>query len=50
LLDEPTVGLDAASVERVGTVLRAHRARGGVVVAATHVPLPLDEVAELRLG
>jgi len=50
LLDEPTVGLDAASLERVGTVLRAHRARGGIVVAATHVPLPLDNVAELRLG
>jgi heme exporter protein A len=50
LLDEPTVGLDAASQEQVGAVLRAHRARGGIVVAATHVPLPLDDVAELRLG
>jgi heme exporter protein A len=50
LLDEPTVGLDASSLERVGTVLRAHRARGGIIVAATHVPLPLDDVAELRLG
>jgi heme exporter protein A len=50
LLDEPTVGLDAVSVEQVGALLRAHRARGGFVVAATHVPLPLDDVAELRLG
>ena len=50
LLDEPTVGLDVASQERVGAVLRAHRARGGIIVAATHVPLPLDDVAELRLG
>lgn len=50
LLDEPTVGLDMASQERVGAVLRAHRARGGIVVAATHVPLPLADVAELRLG
>ena len=50
LLDEPTVGLDAASMARVGAVLLAHRARDGVVVAATHVPLPLDDVAELRLG
>lgn len=50
LLDEPTVGLDAASMVRVGAVLQAHRARNGVVVAATHVPLPLDDVAELRLG
>jgi len=50
LLDEPTVGLDAASQERVGTVLQQHRARGGIVVAATHVPLPMASVLELRLG
>jgi len=49
LLDEPTVGLDVASLAQVGTVLRAHRARGGIVVAATHVPLPLEDAAELRL-
>jgi heme exporter protein A len=50
LLDEPTVGLDAASQEQVGALLRTHRRRGGIVVAATHMPLPLDNVAELRLG
>ncbi len=50
LLDEPTLGLDAASVERFGAVLAAHRATGGVVVAATHLPLPLPEAAELRLS
>ena len=50
LLDEPTVGLDTASLERVGAVLRAHRAGGGIIVAATHVPLPMQDVAELRLA
>ena len=45
LLDEPTLGLDAASVERFGAVLEAHRAGGGIVVAATHLPLPLDGAA-----
>jgi heme exporter protein A len=50
LLDEPTLGLDAASVARFGALLSAHRERGGMVVAATHVALPLDETAELRLG
>lgn len=50
LLDEPTLGLDAAAIARFGTVLATHRAAGGVVVAATHVPLPLADVAELRLG
>lgn len=49
LLDEPTLGLDAASVERFGAVLAAHRAAGGAVVAATHLPLPLPGASELRL-
>ncbi len=49
LLDEPTLGLDTASVERLGVLLAAHRAAGGVVVTATHLPLPLDSPAELRL-
>lgn len=49
LLDEPTLGLDVASVERFGSLLAAHRARGGMIVAATHLPLPLSDTAELRL-
>ena len=31
-------------------MLAAHRARGGMVVAATHLPLPLPDAAELRLA
>jgi heme exporter protein A len=50
LLDEPTLGVDAASVATFGGLLAAHRAAGGVVVAATHLPLPLPDAAELRLG
>lgn len=50
LLDEPTLGLDTAAITRFGTLLRAHRSAGGIVVAATHVPLPLDGVAELHLS
>ena len=49
LLDEPTLGLDVASVARLGTLFAAHRAAGGAIVTATHLPLPLDDVAELRL-
>ena len=49
LLDEPTVGLDTASIERLGQVLASHRAAGGMVVAATHVPLPLDAARSLAL-
>jgi heme exporter protein A len=49
LLDEPTLGLDAASVARLGVLLAAHRRAGGAIVTATHLPLPLDDVLELRL-
>jgi heme exporter protein A len=49
LLDEPTLGLDTASVERLGALLATHRAAGGVVVTATHLPLPLRDPTELRL-
>ncbi len=49
LLDEPTVGLDASSVERLAPILAGHRARGGMIVAATHLPLPLATPRELRL-
>ena len=50
LLDEPSLGLDRAAIERLGALLATHRAGGGMVVAATHVALPLPGAAELRLG
>lgn len=50
LLDEPTLGLDHASIERFGAMLKAFRSGGGMIVAATHVPLPLDDASGLRLG
>ena len=50
LLDEPTLGLDTGSIERFGGLLASHRTGGGMVVAATHVPLPLSDAAGLRLG
>ena len=49
LLDEPSVGLDAASLDRLAAVCAEHRAAGGLIVAATHVPLGLDGAAVLRL-
>jgi heme exporter protein A len=50
LLDEPTIGLDTAAIARFGEVLAAHRRDGGVVVAATHLPLPLPGAETLHLG
>jgi heme exporter protein A len=50
LLDEPTIGLDTAAIGRFGAALAAHRGAGGVVVAATHLPLPLPGAETLSLG
>jgi heme exporter protein A len=50
LLDEPTVGLDAASLARLVTVMSAHLERGGMIIAATHVPLGRDPDQRLELG
>lgn len=50
LLDEPTVSLDAASVELLAGIVGRHLAGGGLALAATHIPLGLDGARELRLG
>jgi len=50
LLDEPTTALDAASQDRLREVMHTHLSGGGVVVAATHGPLGLEQAGELRLG
>jgi heme exporter protein A len=50
LLDEPTTALDKASVARLGDLAAAHRAAGGMVVAATHLDLPLPGAVELSLS
>jgi heme exporter protein A len=49
LLDEPTLGLDAVSVQRFGAMLKVHRANNGMMIAATHLPLPLRDAAELPM-
>ena len=49
LLDEPTAGLDNASVARFEQIAEAHVAAGGLIVAATHAPLRFA-TRELRLG
>jgi heme exporter protein A len=50
LLDEPTVGLDAASLDQLRSLITAHRAKGGLVVAATHVSLELPDTKTIALG
>ncbi|QRM56766.1 heme ABC exporter ATP-binding protein CcmA [Sinorhizobium sp. BG8] len=50
ILDEPTAALDAAAEEMFAGLVTAHQARGGIVLAATHQPLQLEGVSELRLS
>lgn len=49
LLDEPGNGLDAASLEALATAMAAHRAAGGIILAASHQPLGLPDARELAL-
>lgn len=49
VLDEPTVSLDAASVELFAEAVRAHLTSGGSALMATHIDLGLDEATVLDL-
>lgn len=49
LLDEPANGLDTASVALLGTLIAAHRAKGGIILAASHLPLPIEGATMLDL-
>ncbi|WP_334176446.1 heme ABC exporter ATP-binding protein CcmA [Pseudoxanthobacter sp.] len=49
LLDEPTASLDAEGCALAGRLMAAHLAGGGVIVAATHDPLPGIACARLHL-
>ena len=42
VLDEPTVSLDATAVAMFAASVRAHLAKGGIAVIATHIDLGLD--------
>ena len=50
LLDEPTVSLDAENRERVAALVAAHVGGGGLVIAATHLPLGIEAARTLDLG
>jgi heme exporter protein A len=50
LLDEPNNGLDTESVSRLERACAAHQEAGGIVVAATHLPLDLASVRKVSLA
>ena len=49
LLDEPANGLDSDSVGQLGAVLQGHLDGGGIILAASHIPLPIGFDISLRL-
>jgi heme exporter protein A len=49
LLDEPANALDTASEARLVAAVEAHRAAGGLVMAATHQPIGLKDPGSLTL-
>ena len=50
LLDEPSTGLDEASMLDLLAAIAEHRAGGGLVAIATHLPLPLPAASTLSLA
>ena len=50
LLDEPSVALDAASLDSLRQLIAAHRRDGGAVVASTHAELGLDDAENLDVS
>jgi heme exporter protein A len=50
LLDEPTSALDVPSQDRLAGLMRQHLAGRGMILAATHGPIGLENARELRVG
>ncbi|KQP58796.1 cytochrome C biogenesis protein CcmA [Methylobacterium sp. Leaf399] len=50
LLDEPTAALDTASQAVLARLMARHLGEGGLVVAATHQSLGLENARELTIG
>lgn len=50
LFDEPTAGLDKASEARFARLMTRYCEGGGMIVAATHLPLGIEGATELAMG
>jgi heme exporter protein A len=50
LLDEPVSALDREAQDMLAGLMQQHLSAGGMIVAATHGPIGLDQTKELRLG
>ncbi|WP_117194949.1 heme ABC exporter ATP-binding protein CcmA [Rhizobium terrae] len=49
ILDEPTAALDVSAEGVFTTLIKTHLADGGIMLAATHQPLGLENAKELRM-
>nr|CAD6599247.1 heme ABC exporter ATP-binding protein CcmA [Rhizobium sp. TCK] len=49
ILDEPTAALDTRAEATFANLIRQHLARGGILLAATHQPLGIEGMQELRM-
>lgn len=50
LLDEPTSALDAQSEAELGEIIAGHIGGGGIVLAATHLKMPVAATGTLDMG
>lgn len=50
LLDEPANGLDLASIALLETAIAMHRAKGGILIVASHQPIKLDGAQSIVLS
>ena len=50
LLDEPAAALDTDAIKTLAAQIGEHRARGGMIIAATHQPLGWPDTVQLELG
>jgi len=50
ILDEPTSGLDSAAASLFSTIMKRHLLSGGMIVAATHLPLGLGAAFNITLS
>jgi heme exporter protein A len=50
LLDEPSVGLDTASLKNLQILIQRHLTSGGMVIAATHMDIGVKSSLTLTLG
>ena len=50
LLDEPTASLDAHSAKLLSDAVNRHTKGGGLAIIATHLPLGIANMTELRIG